>query len=209
MYLGVKQFATISCVYFIASFGLVFVGNVHWVQWDDLAQASDLSAIDATIREYIEVNGVPPLAVEAAWDLQSSGRPLPSDSWGRPFHYQAQAQSYVLAALGADGTAGGSGEDRDVVAGELPRTFTVDNVTELMGSMFGLFFLVSALAGAAAGTFLAFSLGQFFDWYSVWWRCFQFCSGLVSALLVATIAMAILTRRGFFAMGVIGDSFRL
>jgi general secretion pathway protein G len=46
-------------------------------------------------------------------------RQVPNDPWGRPYVYRVPGrggQGYDLATLGADGTEGGDGENRDITA---------------------------------------------------------------------------------------------
>ncbi len=40
-------------------------------------------------------------------------KPVPLDSWGRPYVYRGDAGRYELYSLGRDGKEGGEGEDRD------------------------------------------------------------------------------------------------
>jgi general secretion pathway protein G len=44
-------------------------------------------------------------------------KPVPPDSWGRPYVYRADGSRYGLFSLGRDGKEGGEGEDADVGRG--------------------------------------------------------------------------------------------
>lgn len=46
---------------------------------------------------------------------------VPSDPWGRPFHYaSAGPDQFTLTSYGRDGVAGGTGEDADVISSTVP-----------------------------------------------------------------------------------------
>ncbi len=52
------------------------------------------------------------------WDGPYLKKDVPNDPWGRAYVYTAPGEhgDYDLASLGADGAAGGEGEDADVVS---------------------------------------------------------------------------------------------
>ena len=54
------------------------------------------------------------------WDGPYLKKALPSDPWGKPFHYQCPGShgEYDLFSYGRDGAPGGEGEDRDVSSWE-------------------------------------------------------------------------------------------
>ncbi len=41
-------------------------------------------------------------------------RELPLDPWGNDYHYEVQERDFVLLSYGADGAAGGEGDDADI-----------------------------------------------------------------------------------------------
>jgi len=49
----------------------------------------------------------------------------PYDAWGRPFHYEADADSFLIYSLGRDGKVGGTGVDLDLYS-QSGRTRTED-----------------------------------------------------------------------------------
>jgi len=52
------------------------------------------------------------------WDGPYLKKELPNDPWGKPYHYQSPGThgEYDLFSYGRDGTAGGDGEDEDIVS---------------------------------------------------------------------------------------------
>ena len=54
------------------------------------------------------------------WDGPYLKKALPSDPWGRPFHYNCPGSrgEYDLFSYGRDGVSGGEGEDKDVSSWE-------------------------------------------------------------------------------------------
>lgn len=54
------------------------------------------------------------------WDGPYLKKALPSDPWGKPFHYQCPGShgEYDLFSYGRDGAPGGEGEDKDVTSWE-------------------------------------------------------------------------------------------
>jgi general secretion pathway protein G len=54
------------------------------------------------------------------WDGPYLKKALPSDPWGKPFHYQCPGShgEYDLFSYGRDGAPGGEGEDKDVSSWE-------------------------------------------------------------------------------------------
>ncbi|MEW6332829.1 MAG: type II secretion system major pseudopilin GspG [Thermodesulfobacteriota bacterium] len=54
------------------------------------------------------------------WDGPYLKKAVPTDPWGKPFHYQCPGShgEYDLFSYGRDGTSGGEGEDRDVTSWE-------------------------------------------------------------------------------------------
>ena len=54
------------------------------------------------------------------WKAPYLRKPVPLDPWGRPYVYlfpgQANTQGYDLVSYGADGKAGGEGEDADITS---------------------------------------------------------------------------------------------
>lgn len=51
-----------------------------------------------------------------AWGGPYLDKAVPSDPWGRPYHYKSPGQHgpYDLYSLGADGAEGGEGENQDI-----------------------------------------------------------------------------------------------
>jgi general secretion pathway protein G len=51
-----------------------------------------------------------------AWSGPYTDKPIPNDPWGRPYIYKSPGEHgpYDLYSLGADGVAGGDGENQDV-----------------------------------------------------------------------------------------------
>ena len=62
----------------------------------------------------------PTLDPPANWKAPYLRKPVPLDPWGRPYVYlfpgQVNAQGYDLVSYGADGKAGGDGEDADITS---------------------------------------------------------------------------------------------
>ncbi len=54
------------------------------------------------------------------WDGPYLPKPVPSDAWGRPYHYQSPGEhgDYDLFSYGKDGVEGGEKENKDVVSWE-------------------------------------------------------------------------------------------
>ena len=62
----------------------------------------------------------PTLDPPVNWKAPYLRKPVPLDPWGRPYVYlfpgEANAQGYDLVSYGADGKAGGEGEDADITS---------------------------------------------------------------------------------------------
>jgi len=54
------------------------------------------------------------------WDGPYLPKPIPSDPWGRPFHYQSPGEhgDYDLFTYGKDGVEGGEKDNKDIVSWE-------------------------------------------------------------------------------------------
>jgi general secretion pathway protein G len=52
------------------------------------------------------------------WDGPYLRKELPADPWGNPYQYQSPSEhgEYEILSYGADGSAGGEGEDQDVMS---------------------------------------------------------------------------------------------
>lgn len=46
---------------------------------------------------------------------------LPTDAWGRAFHYESDGKTFTVVSYGADGQKGGQGDDADVIVLESHR----------------------------------------------------------------------------------------
>ena len=50
----------------------------------------------------------------ASWDGPYIRSAVPSDPWGNPYVYTSTGNQYTLISYGADGRAGGEGDDADI-----------------------------------------------------------------------------------------------
>lgn len=87
-------------------------------QIHQLRAAVDIYAMD-TGRYPSEAEGLAALVADPGgvrgWNgpYLRDGR-LPEDPWGRPFLYRLEGDSVRIYSLGADGRAGGGGQDADI-----------------------------------------------------------------------------------------------
>ena len=91
------------------------------LQVEDLGAALDLYYLDngryPATDEGLEALVMPPAGAER-WDgPYLKKKTLPRDGWGNPFHYASPGKNgpYDLYSYGADNSAGGEGENQDVV----------------------------------------------------------------------------------------------
>ncbi len=50
----------------------------------------------------------------ASWDGPYLSKEVPKDPWGNDYQYSSTGSSYTLTSFGADGRAGGEGNDADI-----------------------------------------------------------------------------------------------
>lgn len=50
----------------------------------------------------------------SSWDGPYLNKEVPRDPWGNEYQYRSEGSSYTLMSFGADGRAGGEGNDADV-----------------------------------------------------------------------------------------------
>ena len=55
---------------------------------------------------------------EEKWDGPYVSKEIPLDPWGNPYIYESPSEhgDYAITSMGADGSAGGDGEDSDIVS---------------------------------------------------------------------------------------------
>jgi general secretion pathway protein G len=91
------------------------------LQIENLGASLDLFRLDVgrypTAQEGLAALAAAPAGL-ARWHGPYVKGGVPADPWGRPYHYRipgAAGRPYDLFSLGADGAAGGEGEDQDLV----------------------------------------------------------------------------------------------
>lgn len=88
------------------------------VQIADLEKALELFKLDVgrfpTTEEGLEALVKKPATVTTGWSGPYLKGAVPSDPWGRPYKYTAQAGAIEIVSFGADGAPGGEGEDADI-----------------------------------------------------------------------------------------------
>lgn len=53
------------------------------------------------------------------WKPYLTGKKIPKDPWGNEYYYTSDGNTYTLMCLGADGQAGGEGDNADIDASDL------------------------------------------------------------------------------------------
>ena len=90
------------------------------MQIDNLSTALDLYRLDIgrypTTEEGLAVLVEPPVAGGSWRGPYLSGRDVPIDPWGHPYHYATPGEhgDFDLLSYGADGRLGGDGDDADI-----------------------------------------------------------------------------------------------
>lgn len=89
------------------------------VQIADIEKAMELFKLDVgrfpTTEEGLDALAKRPASVTSGWSGPYLKGSLPSDPWGKPYRYQLAPNGAVeIVSLGADGQAGGEGENADV-----------------------------------------------------------------------------------------------
>jgi general secretion pathway protein G len=93
--------------------------NIARAQIDSLEKALDQYRLDVgaypTTEQGLQVLYFRPDNVEK-WQGPYLKKPAPPDPWGRPYRYKSPGErgEYDIASFGADGQAGGTGENVDV-----------------------------------------------------------------------------------------------
>jgi general secretion pathway protein G len=127
--------STIAGVLPIAIIATLVVSRIR----ADLARAkvtraqAEIAVLKRSLDRYYGEHGVYPTTVQGLLVLfNGKSNPEPSiarpkdgaaallDPWGNPFAYQSDGLAYALKSFGADGRAGGSGDDADIIADESP-----------------------------------------------------------------------------------------
>lgn len=82
----------------------------------------DVANIQQALKLHHARTGRYPSTKEGLWALVVAQRleRLPSDPWGRPYHYELREDQPVVWSDGADGRPGGEGEDADVYSFQPP-----------------------------------------------------------------------------------------
>ena len=89
------------------------------VQIADIDKAIELFKLDVgrfpTTEEGLEALAKRPPTVTSGWSGPYLKGTLPMDPWGKPYRYQLAPNGAVeILSLGADGAAGGEGENADI-----------------------------------------------------------------------------------------------
>lgn len=89
------------------------------VQIADIEKAMELFKLDVgrfpTTEEGLEALAKRPPTVASGWSGPYLKGSLPTDPWGKPYHYQvAPGGAVEILSLGADGAPGGEGENADI-----------------------------------------------------------------------------------------------
>jgi general secretion pathway protein G len=99
--------------------------NVARAQIDSLGKALDAYRLD--VGSYPSTNqGLQALVVKPdgldRWQGPYLQKQVPPDPWGRPYHYKSPGDhgDYDVYSYGADGQAGGTGENVDVTSWDVP-----------------------------------------------------------------------------------------
>ena len=88
-----------------------------------LSTALDTFRLDVgrypTSQEGLEALRTPPGGVER-WDGPYLKKEVPADPWGKPYVYKSPGDHgpFDILSYGADGTAGGDGDNRDITSWE-------------------------------------------------------------------------------------------
>ena len=80
---------------------------------------ADIELIDQSVQRFYLDNRRYPTTEEGLGALRPYLRRVSSDPWNRPYIYAApgpNGRPYSISTLGADGRAGGSGKDADIVS---------------------------------------------------------------------------------------------
>lgn len=87
------------------------------------ATLSQMSALDSALSTHRLDVGQYPDELEglmenstgrSSWDGPYLNNALPKDPWGNDYQYKSEGSSYTLLSFGADGRAGGEGNDADI-----------------------------------------------------------------------------------------------
>ena len=89
------------------------------VQIADIDKAMELFKLDVgrfpTTEEGLAALATKPGTVSSGWAGPYLKGTLPTDPWGKPYHYQLSPTGTIeILSLGADGAPGGEGENADV-----------------------------------------------------------------------------------------------
>lgn len=89
------------------------------VQIADIDKAVELFKLDVgrfpTTEEGLDALARRPPTVASGWSGPYLKGGLPTDPWGKPYHYQlAPGGAVEILSLGADGAPGGEGENADI-----------------------------------------------------------------------------------------------
>lgn len=89
------------------------------VQIADIDKAMELFKLDVgrfpTTEEGLEALAKRPASVTSGWSGPYLKGSLPTDPWGKPYRYQLAPNGTIeIVSLGADGAAGGEGENADI-----------------------------------------------------------------------------------------------
>ena len=89
------------------------------VQIADIDKAMELFKLDVgrfpTTEEGLEALAKRPASVTTGWSGPYLKGSLPTDPWGKPYRYQLAPNGAIeIVSLGADGVAGGEGENADI-----------------------------------------------------------------------------------------------
>lgn len=88
------------------------------VQIADLDKSLELFKLDVgrfpTTEEGLDALLKKPASVASGWNGPYLKGAVPADPWGKPYQYKLTGGSVEILSLGADGAAGGDGENADV-----------------------------------------------------------------------------------------------
>ncbi|MFC5500504.1 type II secretion system major pseudopilin GspG [Caenimonas terrae] len=88
------------------------------VQIADIDKALELFKLDVgrypTTEEGLDALAKRPASVTTGWSGPYLKGSLPTDPWGKPYHYQLTNGAVEILSYGADGAPGGEGENADI-----------------------------------------------------------------------------------------------
>lgn len=88
------------------------------VQISEIEKSLELYKLDVgrfpSTEEGLAALNTKPASVNAGWNGPYMKGGIPADPWGKPYQYKLNGGAVELLSLGADGAAGGEGENADI-----------------------------------------------------------------------------------------------